>query len=339
MQALAVNKRIQSQNNAPREFPLFVREGYSVKVLADEYVMDKAGLIYKVRACLMCCSVGKAASCETEQACLVQDYDVGTGPAPQDGQEVQFHYTAYNESGGRIDSSFKQGKPSVVRLGINGLIPGAQLVQCGSSAWQCADVKRACAGFEAGLKSMRVGGRRRLLVPPDLGPPVGPSTFFSAKQCEVGLLLGHCTGSVSLYVTACAVRRCLTWSCWRPRHATGSSLGSPPRWCVTRMLSETVQLVDKGQGQRQGQGQRPGTLCCVLACLCTLPSSLAVLHECIVPLARPVLQTPSHEQPGRPPGRSRCTHLAPSASQRSWRADVRLPSAATFTQTRQPPMT
>ena len=41
------------------------------------------------------------------------------------------------------------------------------------------------AGFETGLKSMKVGGRRRLLVPPDLGPPVGPSTFFSAKQCEV----------------------------------------------------------------------------------------------------------------------------------------------------------
>lgn len=32
---------------------------------------------------------------------------------------------------------------------------------------------------------MRVGGQRRIVVPPDLGPPVGPSTFFSAKQIEV----------------------------------------------------------------------------------------------------------------------------------------------------------
>ena len=41
------------------------------------------------------------------------------------------------------------------------------------------------AGFEEGMSTMRVGGRRRLIVPPELGPPVGPSTFFSAKQCEV----------------------------------------------------------------------------------------------------------------------------------------------------------
>ena len=41
------------------------------------------------------------------------------------------------------------------------------------------------SGFEQGIKEMKIGGRRRLVVPPELGPPVGPSTFFSAKQCEV----------------------------------------------------------------------------------------------------------------------------------------------------------
>ena len=43
-----------------------------------------------------------------------------------------------------------QGRPAETRLGINGMIPG----------------------FEAGVKGMRVGGRRRVIVPPELGPPV-----------------------------------------------------------------------------------------------------------------------------------------------------------------------
>ena len=40
-------------------------------------------------------------------------------------------------------------------------------------------------GFELGLKDMQPGGRRRIIVPPELGPPTGPATFFSAKQWEV----------------------------------------------------------------------------------------------------------------------------------------------------------
>lgn len=161
---LEQNQRIKVLNRAPSDFPAFIRKGYSVQVLADGYKYDDNGLIYK-------------------------DYLEGTGDTPNDGQQVIFEYVAYNELGGTIDSSERkarkclpccpsrapclirptsplsasQGRPAETRLGINGLIPG----------------------FEAGLKTMRVGGRRRLIVPPELGPPVGPSTFFSAKQFEV----------------------------------------------------------------------------------------------------------------------------------------------------------
>jgi len=96
---------------------------------------------------------------------IYKDFTVGDAdaPSPQDGQSVVFHYIAYNESGGLIDSTYRQGRPAETRMGIGGMIPG----------------------FEAGLKAMRVGGKRRIIVPPELGPPVGPGTFFSSKQFEV----------------------------------------------------------------------------------------------------------------------------------------------------------
>ncbi|XP_011089705.1 peptidyl-prolyl cis-trans isomerase FKBP20-2, chloroplastic isoform X2 [Sesamum indicum] len=119
---LEQNKRIQRENNAPDEFPNFVREGL-----------------------------------------ILRDIEVGKGDCPKAGQQVTFHYVGYNESGRRIDSTYLQGSPAKVRLGTNALIPG----------------------FEEGIKDMKPGGKRRIIIPPELGPPVGPSTFFSSKQFEV----------------------------------------------------------------------------------------------------------------------------------------------------------
>ena len=55
---------------------------------------------------------------------LFQDFEEGKGGLPQDGQQITFDYTAYNESGSRIDSTYQKGRPAQTRLGINGLIPG-----------------------------------------------------------------------------------------------------------------------------------------------------------------------------------------------------------------------
>lgn len=55
---------------------------------------------------------------------IYKDFKIGEGVEPQDGEQVTFAYTAYNESGGLIDSSYKQGRPAETRLGIQGLIPG-----------------------------------------------------------------------------------------------------------------------------------------------------------------------------------------------------------------------
>ncbi|GBF95621.1 hypothetical protein Rsub_08603 [Raphidocelis subcapitata] len=137
-QVLALNRRVQAQNRAPEDFPGFVRQGFDILIVADGYGETPNGLLYR-------------------------DYKVGSGEPPQEGQQVVFDYTGYNESGAAIDSSYRQGRPAETRLGIAGLIPG----------------------FEEGIRTMRVGGKRRIIVPPKLGPPIGPSTFFSAKQCEV----------------------------------------------------------------------------------------------------------------------------------------------------------
>lgn len=48
MQVLETNRRVQQQNNAPKEFPAFVRRGYAIRVIADGYAENEQGLIYKV---------------------------------------------------------------------------------------------------------------------------------------------------------------------------------------------------------------------------------------------------------------------------------------------------
>ena len=143
----------------PSDFPSFVRQGYDIKIMADGYDIDEKGLIYKVHiafclvlplhgcnlpafACigqqalldweLQPCRVelnvpqSPRAAADSSAACLLQDFEQGSGPRPEDGQQVTFDYTAYNENGNRIDSSYKQGRPAMTRLGINGLIPGMQ---------------------------------------------------------------------------------------------------------------------------------------------------------------------------------------------------------------------
>ena len=49
-QVLETNRRVQAQNNSPLDFPAFVRQGYDIKVLADGYLVDDKGLIFKVGA-------------------------------------------------------------------------------------------------------------------------------------------------------------------------------------------------------------------------------------------------------------------------------------------------
>jgi FKBP-type peptidyl-prolyl cis-trans isomerase len=55
---------------------------------------------------------------------IYKDFKLGQGQEPTDGEQVTFQYTAYNESGRLIDSTYRQDRPAETRLGISGLIPG-----------------------------------------------------------------------------------------------------------------------------------------------------------------------------------------------------------------------
>ncbi|KAF8700832.1 hypothetical protein HU200_034196 [Digitaria exilis] len=135
---LQQNKKIQEANRAPEDFPNFIREGFEVKVVtSDNYITRDSGLMY-------------------------EDIKVGTGNSPKDGQQIIFHYVGYNEAGRRIDSTYIQGSPAKIRLGNGTLVPGkSQLI---------LDI--GTSGFEEGIRDMKPGGKRRIIIPPELGPPL-----------------------------------------------------------------------------------------------------------------------------------------------------------------------
>ncbi|KAL5999316.1 hypothetical protein ACLOJK_040767 [Asimina triloba] len=97
------------------------------------------------------------------------DMQVGQGDCPKDGQQVTFHYVGYNESGRRIDSTYLQGTPAKIRLGTKSLVPG----------------------FEEGIREMRPGGKRRIIIPPELGPPLFALIMMTAFVSAFNQILLH----------------------------------------------------------------------------------------------------------------------------------------------------
>ena len=71
----------------------------------------------------------------------------GTGPSPQTGQMVSVNYIGTLENGKKFDSSYDHGKPFEFRIGTGSVIKG----------------------WDEGLMSMKVGGKRKLVIPPALG--------------------------------------------------------------------------------------------------------------------------------------------------------------------------
>jgi peptidylprolyl isomerase len=71
----------------------------------------------------------------------------GTGAAPKTGDSVSVHYTGRLTSGQKFDSSHDRGAPIVFPIGLG----------------------RVIKGWDEGVGSMRVGGKRKLIIPAHLG--------------------------------------------------------------------------------------------------------------------------------------------------------------------------
>jgi peptidylprolyl isomerase len=79
---------------------------------------------------------------------LIEDITVGDGEEARPGQYVDVHYVGVAFSSGKeFDASYNRGEPFQFPLG------GGQVIQ----------------GWDRGVAGMRVGGRRRLTIPPELG--------------------------------------------------------------------------------------------------------------------------------------------------------------------------
>lgn len=106
-----------------------------------------------------------------EQELQIEILKQGTGEEAKSGDNITVHYTGTLEDGTKFDSSLERGKPFVFTLGIGQVIKG----------------------WDMGVLGMKVGEKRKLVIPPELGygetgTPGGPIPPNATLIFEVELL-------------------------------------------------------------------------------------------------------------------------------------------------------
>jgi peptidylprolyl isomerase len=87
----------------------------------------------------------------TPSGLQISDTTVGTGATPKSGQTCVMHYTGWlyqdGTKGRKFDSSVDRGEPFEFSIGVGQVI----------------------GGWDQGVATMKVGGKRTLIIPPELG--------------------------------------------------------------------------------------------------------------------------------------------------------------------------
>lgn len=105
----------------------------------------------------------------TDSGLVYEDLTVGEGDEAQVGDTVSVHYTGWLEDDTKFDSSVDRGTPFEFTLGAGTVIQG----------------------WEEGVGGMREGGKRRLIIPPDLAygaPGRGPIPPNATLTFDIELL-------------------------------------------------------------------------------------------------------------------------------------------------------
>jgi peptidylprolyl isomerase len=122
-------------------------------------------------------SFGPMTMTQTPSGLSLEDTVVGTGASPTKGQKCVMHYTGWlwvdGAKGQKFDSSLDRGRPFEFPIGMG----------------------RVIKGWDEGVATMKVGGKRTLLIPPQLGYgdrgaggviPPGATLLFEVELLGLG---------------------------------------------------------------------------------------------------------------------------------------------------------
>ena len=121
--------------------------------------------------------VSDMAMTQTSSGLGYEDDCLGTGASPKNGQTCVMHYTGWlwenGAKGKKFDSSHDRGRPFSFKIGVGQVI----------------------RGWDEGVATMKVGGKRQLMIPPDLGYgargagnaiPPNATLLFEVELLELG---------------------------------------------------------------------------------------------------------------------------------------------------------